>query len=344
MRKSFVLSVLTVVMAAAPLLAQENTVKAPKMNIPERVKDFGVVPQGKVLEANFQVVNEGSEVLEIKAVRPTCGCTVADFDRQVAPGKAGMIRAKVDTKEFAGPITKSILVMTNDPDTPTTRLVVKADVQPYLEVLPRPLVRFNTIQGEEAVQKVTIVSDRAQPYEVTKVDTSVPYLKAAVRKLPKEELVPGKFKDQYEVALSLSKDAPVGPVSAEVTVHTTHPEAPKVSIRVFGVVRALVHVTPTQIQFGTVEAKVKPGRNVIVVNNREGTGLHVKKVAVDDPAFDAQVFTIAEGKRYQVTVVVKPDAPAGRHTATLTITTDDPKFPELKVPVAANIVAGSGGE
>lgn len=344
MRKSILMSVLVIVVAAAPLLAQEATAKNPKMAIPERVKDFGIVPQGKMLEANFQVVNEGNDTLEIKAVRPTCGCTVAEFDREIAPGKAGTIRAKLDTTEFSGPITKSILVMSSDPDTPTTRLVIKADVQPFLEVLPRPLVRFNTIQGEENVQKVTIVSDRAQSFELTKITTSVPYLSASFRKLSKDELIPGKYKEQYEVSLSLTKDAPVGPISADVTVLTTHPKAPKVAIKVFGVVRALLHVTPTQMQFGTVEASEKPGRNVIVVNNRENMKVQVKKVAVDDSAFEAQVFTIAEGKRYQVTVVVKADAPAGRHTATLTITTDDPKFPELKVPVAANVVSGSAGK
>ena len=125
MRKNVWLLVIVIVgLAVAPLGAQQGSVKAPKMSVPQHVKDFGIVPQGKILEANFQIVNEGNDTLVIKAVRPTCGCTVAEFDRTIPPDKAGMVRAKVNTSEFRGPIAKSILVMTNDPKNPSTRLVV----------------------------------------------------------------------------------------------------------------------------------------------------------------------------------------------------------------------------
>ena len=66
------------------------------------------------VDAVFELVNEGNATLTVKAVRPTCGCTVADFDREIAPGATGTVKAKLDTKDFAGPISKSILVMTDD--------------------------------------------------------------------------------------------------------------------------------------------------------------------------------------------------------------------------------------
>jgi hypothetical protein len=97
-------------------------------------------------------------------------------------------------------------------------------------------------------------------------------------------------------------------------------------------------VTPSQIQFGSVEAKKKPGRNVIVVNNRSGKApVTVTGASVDDAAFAAEIVTIERGRRYQVTVTVKPDADAGPRDATLTLKTNDPEFPTLTVPVRANI-------
>jgi len=42
-----------------------------------------------------------------------------------------------------------------------------------------------------------------------------PFLTTAVRKLAGNELVADKPGDQYEVAVSLASDAPVGPVSAQ---------------------------------------------------------------------------------------------------------------------------------
>ena len=73
----------------------------PKMMIPEGIKDMGKVAQGEVLDVDFAIVNEGDETLEIKAVRPTCGCTVAEFDREIAPGKTGYIKSKLDTRDFS---------------------------------------------------------------------------------------------------------------------------------------------------------------------------------------------------------------------------------------------------
>jgi Protein of unknown function (DUF1573) len=317
-------------------VAQEAHATGPKLDVPQKVKDFGTVPQGKVIEATFQLANEGTGTLEVRAVRPTCGCTVVDFDRKVEPGKTGLVKAKVDTAEFTGPITKSMLVMTNDPNDPTTTLVVKATVQPYLEILPRPLVRFNAIQGEAASNDVTLVADKEREFKVTKVEANVPYLTASVKALGKDELVPDKGKTQYDISINLAPNAPVGPVNGMVTVFTDYPEAPQVKVRVFGVVRALVHVTPGNIEFGTVESKVKPGRNVFVVNNQEKP-IHVTGAKIDDDAFTVGVLPIEAGKRYQITVTVKAEAPAGLHKTVLHINTDDPKFSDLQVQVAANL-------
>jgi hypothetical protein len=323
---------------AASVVAQETGAAGPKLVVPEKILDKGAVAKGDVVEANFKLVNEGSETLVVKAVRPTCGCTVADYDREIPAGGSGWVKAKLDTEDFSGPVAKSILVMTNDPQDPTVTVVIKADVKPYVEVLPRPLIRFNAIKHEQMSQKVTIVSgDGERDFKVTGVESNVPYLKASVRQLKKGEELPGRPSPQYEVALALGEDAPVGPVNAQLSVDTDHPKARQVTIKVYGVIRALLHVTPPQIQFGTVEASTKPGRNVIVVNNRsDGVAVQVTSAVVTDSAFDATVSAIDEGRRYQVTVTVKPDADPGTRDAVLKLATTDPEFPELTVPVRAN--------
>jgi len=312
---------------------------APRMVIPEKIKDTGTVAQGEVVEVSFAIRNEGTEPLQIKAVRPTCGCTVADFDKEIAAGGEGAVKAKLETKDFSGPISKSILIMTNDPAEPTVSVVIKCNVQPFVEVLPRPLIRFNAVQLEPMTQKVVVVStDTTRDFKVTKVESSVPFLTTAVRRLPDSELVPGKPADQYEVTVSMDPDAPVGPVSGDLTISTDNPKASEVAVKVYGVVRALVHVTPTQLEFGSVEAKARPGRNLIVVNNRTGdSSLKITSATVDDPAFETAVSTIEEGKRYQITVSVKGDAAAGAHNATLTLKTSDADFSQLTVPVKASL-------
>jgi hypothetical protein len=331
------LVLVALIMTAGGAIAQDES--GPALMVPSKIIDAGTVSQGIVVDADFDLVNEGSATLTVKAVRPTCGCTVADFDREIAPGTTGKIKAKLDTKDFAGPISKSILVMTDDPQTPTVTLVIKADVRPFVEILPRPLIRFNAVSHEPMSQTFIVAgADPEQSLNVSKIESSVPFIATSIRKLGEDERVTGKSKDQYEVTMTLTDETPVGPVNAVLTVNTDVKEAPKVPVKVYGVVRALIHVTPTQVQFGSVESRTRPGRNLIVVNNRtDGTKVQVTAADIDDDAFDARVTTIEDGRRYQVTVVVKADADPGTRDSTLTLTTDDPDFPTVTVPVRANL-------
>jgi hypothetical protein len=333
------LTITVMVVTLATTAAVTVAADGPKLVVPEKIRNMGKVAQGDVLNVDFAIVNEGDETLEIKAVRPTCGCTVADFDREIAPGQTGYIKAKLDTRDFSGPISKSILVMTNDPQDPTRTLVIKTEVHPYVQVLPRALVRFNAVQHEPMEQKITVVADEEEKdFKVNAVKSSVPFLLASVRPVPADQLLAGKSPQQYEITLTMKKNPPVGPVNTVLEIETNHPKAKMVPVKVFGVVRALLHVTPSQIQFGTVEAKKQPGRNVIVINNRSaGVAVTVTDAAVNDPAFKAEVVPIEKGRRYQVTITVDPNASAGPRDAVLTLKTNDPEFPTMEVPVRANI-------
>ena len=85
-------------------------------------------------------------------------------------------------------------------------------------------------------------------------------------------------------------------------------------------------------------SSTRPGRNLIVVNNRtDGTPLEVSSATVNDAAFDTEVLTIEEGRRYQVGISVKADAEPGSRDSVLTLITSDPDYPELTVPVRATI-------
>ena len=100
-------------MVAAPALAGPRAVPiAP-------IHDFEVVAKGEVLVHDFEIRNDGDEPLLIENVRPACGCTVADFDKQIAPGQTGRIHAEMETTDFYGPISKSIAVYTSDVENPS---------------------------------------------------------------------------------------------------------------------------------------------------------------------------------------------------------------------------------
>ncbi len=310
----------------------------PKLVVEKKVIDLGEVPQGVVKDVEFELRNEGSAPLRVKSVRPTCGCTVAEFDKEIPVDGTGSVRAKLDTTGFKGAISKSILVMTDDPSVPTMTLAIKAVVQPYIDVMPRSLVRFNALQKEKAEQKVVLVgTERSGAFTVTGVETESDAFDVSFRALGDGERIEGKSDTQYEIIIRLTEEAPVGPISSVVKVMTTAPQAKVVEIKVFGVLRALLRVTPPELQFGAVEAVQAPGRNLIIVNNRPGTSVEITEASIDDPAFSTEIVAVEKGKRYQVTVSVKRDASVGVKNATLVLKTTDPDTPELKVPIRASL-------
>ena len=114
----------------------------------EPIRDFEVVAKGDVLHHAFEIRNAGDATLELTDVRPACPCTLVEFDKEIAPGEVGQVRSATETASFAGPITKSIAVFTNDSENPKLQLVVKAEVTAFIGAQPG-FARYTYVQGEE---------------------------------------------------------------------------------------------------------------------------------------------------------------------------------------------------
>jgi hypothetical protein len=150
-------------------------------------------------------------------------------------------------------------------------------------------------------------------------------------------MVEGKSAPQYELTLTLAADAPVGPLNSVVTVETDNANAKRIQVRVFGVVRALLQVSPPELQFGAVRAAESPARTVVVVNNKVGESIQILDATIDDPAFETELKAIEEGRRYHVTVAVQNTAGTGIKDATLTLRTTDDSMKTVTIPVRASL-------
>jgi len=336
-------------------VAMADDAAAPKMVIAESIKDFGSVPKGDPISYDFAIRNEGKADLVIDSVKPSCGCTVADFTKVIKPGETGKATLKVETKNFEGPITKSATVTSNDPTTPTTTLVIKAIVKPFVSVLPQSFVRFAGLEGEASTQSVTLVSEEKGPFSVQSVDTTKPYIQAKVTKLSGNDKVAGKGEgDQYRLDISLGKDAPVGLLAEKVTAHTNLDKAKTVEVTVSGLVRPVIQVTPAKVNFGTVNsAATEPvPRNLIIQNNREevkdfkvtktelvmGTAETAKmKSAKALKGIAVEVQPIQEGSRYQISLKTTPELAKGPINGTLLIHTSDKDHPVFDVEISGTV-------
>ncbi len=89
--------------------------------------DFGKIPQGKPVTHEFEFTNVGSEPIIISDVRPSCGCSVAEFTKTpVKPGETGKVTVKFDAA-VRSPFTKNFVVRSNT-KTPVKTLIIKGEV------------------------------------------------------------------------------------------------------------------------------------------------------------------------------------------------------------------------
>src|SRR5207247_9850118 len=96
----------------APAENKEKETSGAKIQFADTVYDFGKVNSGEVVKHSFVFTNIGTATLEIKDVRPGCGCTTAGtWDKQIEPGKIGSIPLQFNSANFGGMVMKQATVL-----------------------------------------------------------------------------------------------------------------------------------------------------------------------------------------------------------------------------------------
>lgn len=325
--KPVILALCAIFVAAATLLAAGK----PKAVAVEPIKDAGNVAKGDKISHDFLIKNEGDAELEIVQVQPACGCTVAEFDKKIAPGQTGKVHAVLDTASFNGPISKGLTVFTNDPDNPQMELTVRAKVQPYIAAKPG-YARYITVQGEASQGSIgqTLWAPDSTSFDIVKVESPYPYLKTSYREAKPEERVADVTGKQWRVEMTLTSDAKIGPLADYVTVHTNHAKQKLVQIPVSGFVRPVMAVTPPVADFGRVEVK-EPIRRALNVRNFATEPIKITGLDGSLPGIEALVEPIEDGREYEVRITLKPELGKGPFNGKLMIRTDSAKTPLIEI-------------
>ncbi|GAA4317247.1 DUF1573 domain-containing protein [Mucilaginibacter gynuensis] len=99
----------------------------PEFKFVEEKHDFGKVPQGTPVSTVFEFTNVGKEPLILSDVRPTCGCTIADYTKTpVKKGAKGNIKITYNAAAVS-PFNKTIVV-TSNAKTPQKNLIIIGEV------------------------------------------------------------------------------------------------------------------------------------------------------------------------------------------------------------------------
>lgn len=98
----------------------------------DSVANFGEIKPGDTALIKFSFKNSGDKPLFITEVVPSCGCTIADYPREMIPsGGQGLITAKfISEKGYIGPVRKSIHISTNTKKSVRSTLIFFGHVIP----------------------------------------------------------------------------------------------------------------------------------------------------------------------------------------------------------------------
>ena len=348
-KRIFALTIALALAIAAPFAvadeapAKKDGSNAPKLTVVTPIKDFGTVPKGEKLDWAFEIRNTGASDLEIIAARPSCGCTVADFDKVIKAGQTGKVSAHVDTTNFAGPIAKTITIESNDPNTPTAQVTITAVIKPYVEAYPAGFVRFNMLQGDTEKQSVTLYSEETEPFEIVKVESPQEWIHAEAKKLDEKDNLANVGRtgaNQYKLDITVGgPESRVGPLAEKIHVVTTSKHQPDYYVSVSGVVRPTFRVEPTGVNFGEVGPTDSAATRVVVIRSndlRAPESFVVTKAESNVPGVTADVKPTANKGEYEVTLQVGKDA-KGTLDGNVTIFTNDKVKPTVIVPLKGTV-------
>lgn len=110
--KTIIFSLFTFISTA--VCFSQSVVFGPEITMGQEVYDFGRVKlSNDTLVANFHFKNSGQDTLFIESVKPSCGCTVANFPKEgILPGQGGYIVLKY-FRNTEGEINKSATIHSN---------------------------------------------------------------------------------------------------------------------------------------------------------------------------------------------------------------------------------------
>lgn len=258
---------------------------------------------------------------------------MAQFDRAIPPGGEGEITLKLNTKGYQGTLHKSAVIYSNDPKHPQIKLAVKAQVKVPISFEPRG-VMLDGFVGDEIKRVVTIRAHEEQPLTLELAQLSLPEKVAYELKSVEERKV-------YQLILrNISKKG--DRYSGFITLKTSYPEKPEITIRFLGYIRGNLDFGPETINFGRIDTaglkrqgpRKAPYQRSVMVTLHKGDNLKIEKIEINEGVFEAEVREIQAGKNYRIDVRLHPEKlPKGKVNAKMKVYTNLKDDPVKVVPI-----------
>ena len=296
--------------------------------------NFGQIYKGQKVEHIYKFENRGNVTLEIKKVKPSCGCTAVILtNKTIPPGETGEIKTTFNSGTYRGNIKKSITVSSNDPNNPNHRLTISGQIIEDISIKPVN-INFGSIfldKGTDKTVTVTIKSQTEPDFKINKITPSKPFINASI----------AEEKDgEYIINVTLKDYRKIGRFSGKIYLETNSTKQQKAVIPFFGEIAGDVTVYPKRIYFGNVTEGKELTQKVFVKINKEG-------IKVLDTKISPDFLSIKIDERYDqnnphclIEIKLHKEAAVGKLNGLLELYTNSKQQPVIKIPITGEVKKG----
>jgi hypothetical protein len=316
--------------------------KAPKAVVDEMKTNVGDILEMQNVEYTFTIKNEGNAELQILSVKPSCGCSVADFDEVIAPGKSGMVHITIDGKKVgAGPFDKNFMVKTNDPDNAQFMLAVEGTVVKAME-FSREL-RWAGFADEPFKLESFITVTLPSPMNITGAhwdDSGVAKGLPDKIGVKLDTIERGK---KYKLTVWKKADLAPESIVSSIVLTTDYPKLKERIVPVALTIMNDVELHPQKLYYG--EMVIPPGatkgfdRTFNVIAAR-GDSLKILGAVSSREDMTVKIQELMPGRSFRGTVLVRPSSKSEQYNGTITISTNYPNYKEIVLDVVGSVRVG----
>jgi hypothetical protein len=320
-------------LACAPALAD--------VRVTQSAFDFGERTGGADIEHEYRIRNTGAVAVRIRQVALTPPLRVTRMPARIAAGDEAPIVVRMDGNAIEGRVDARIVVVLDDPQTPQVEFRWFGRLVPTIEVETPGAFYLAGQRGEAAEASVTIVNHGDEPLTLATPEHPTDRFTSRLATLDEGR--------RYRVTIALLPDGPAGRHAGEMTLRTSIPARPLLRIPVNTYLRERVYTFPDAVDLGNLrlaDIRTDPGllertAQTLMVYRKGSDDFRVD-IATDVPGLVVSAERGPRKDRYQFTLRLDPrHALAARAIrGTVTITTNDPQFPRVDVPVTGGIIDG----
>ncbi len=192
--------------------------------------DWGKVKYAESpLQAKVKIKNTGDKLLEITEVKPGCGCTQKNLDKdKLNPGETATLELSLRLNDNPGHVSKTVRISSNDPRNPHKMLMLKCEVFTPLVSKPNTFSFRSMKVGYESVATVKIKNSSNEP--ITLSDYKVYPDNMTVNLTGPRKLAPG---EEFDVVARI-KPMKSGYFNCSLEMKTSSKDAPSFKIGGYG--------------------------------------------------------------------------------------------------------------